>query len=85
MYLILVFYNEENKKMVYVKSIYINILWFFFFKLLFFNLLKLMEEIKKFKINKILGKYIGRVIYFLIGWWMNLFLWEKEEMEERKR
>lgn len=39
----------------------------FFFKLLFFNLLKLMEEIKKFKINKILGKYIGRVIYFLIG------------------
>lgn len=57
----------------------------FFFKLLFFNLLKLMEEIKKFKINKILGKYIGRVIYFLIGWWMNLFLGEKEEMEERKR
>lgn len=44
-----------------------------------------MEEIKKIKINKILGKYIGRVIYFLIGWWMNLFLGEKEEMEEEKK
>lgn len=33
----------------------------FFFNY-YFNLVKLMEEIKKFKINKILGKYIGRGI-----------------------
>lgn len=35
---------------------------FFFFKLLLLNLLKLMEEIKKLKTNKILGKYTGRGI-----------------------
>lgn len=34
----------------------------FFFKLLLLNLLKLMEEIKKLKTNKILGKYTGRSI-----------------------
>lgn len=39
----------------------------FFFKLLLLNLLKLMEEIKKIKTNKILGKYTGRVIHLLIG------------------
>lgn len=33
-----------------------------FFKLLLLNLLKLMEEIKKLKTNKILGKYTGRGI-----------------------
>lgn len=41
--------------------IYINILWFFFLNY-YFNLLKLMEEIKKLKTNKILGKYTGRSI-----------------------
>lgn len=34
----------------------------FFLKLLLLNLLKLMEEIKKLKTNKILGKYTGRSI-----------------------
>lgn len=33
----------------------------FFFKLLLLNLLKLMEEIKKLKTNKILGKYTGSI------------------------
>lgn len=57
----------------------------FFLKLLLLNLLKLMEEIKKLKTNKILGKYTGRVIHLSIGWRMNSLLGEKEEMEERKR
>lgn len=60
----LVFYNEENKKKngICQKYIYINILWGFFFLNYYFNLLKLMEEIKKLKTNKILGKYTGRGI-----------------------
>lgn len=41
-----------------------------------------MEEIKKLKTNKILGKYTGRVIHLLIGWRMNSLLGEKEEMEK---
>lgn len=40
---------------------------FFFFLNYYFNLVKLMEEIKKLKTNKILGKYTGRVIHLLIG------------------
>lgn len=44
-----------------------------------------MEEIKKLKTNKILGKYTGRVIHLLIGWRMNSLLGEKEEMEEEKK
>lgn len=76
--------TKKIKKMAYVKSIYINILWVFFFNY-FFNLLKLMEEIKKLKTNKILGKYTGRVIHLLIGWRMNSLLGGKKEMEERKR
>lgn len=57
----LVFYNEEKKNGICQKYIYINILWVFFLNY-YFNLLKLMEEIKKLKTNKILGKYTGRGI-----------------------
>lgn len=64
----LVFYNEENKKKNGICQKYIyKYLMVFFFKNYYFNLLKLMEEIKKLKTNKILGKYTGRVIHLSIG------------------
>lgn len=64
----LVFYNEENKKKNGICQKYIyKYLMGFFFKLLLLNFLKLMEEIKKLKTNKILGKYTGRVIHLSIG------------------
>lgn len=58
----LVFYNEENKKNGICQKYIYKYLMVFFFKLLLLNLLKLMEEIKKLKTNKILGKYTGRGI-----------------------
>lgn len=80
------FSTTKKIKKWHMSKVYIyKYLMVFFFKLLLLNLLKLMEEIKKLKTNKILGKYTGRVIHLLIGWRMNSLLGEKEEMEERKR